>query len=82
MASGILNFSKGDSTFTCSTQLMPYQRVHISGTTGRIEIEIPFNAPPLIATRIWLHTKTALKKYCLKQLINILYKGMLFQKLY
>jgi len=57
MASGILHFENGSATFTCSTQLMPYQRVHILGTTGRIEIEIPFNAPPMAATRIWLHTK-------------------------
>jgi predicted dehydrogenase len=56
MASGILQFSKGTSSFTCSTQLAPYQRVHIFGTTGRIEMEIPFNAPPLQPTRIWLHT--------------------------
>jgi predicted dehydrogenase len=58
IASGILHFASGTSTFTCSTQLMPYQRVNILGTAGRIEIEIPFNAPPLIPTRIWLHTKT------------------------
>lgn len=58
MASGILHFSKGTSSFTCSTQLAAYQRVQILGTTGRIEIEIPFNAPPLQATRIWLHTAT------------------------
>ena len=25
---------------------MPYQRVNVFGTTGRVEIEIPFNAPP------------------------------------
>jgi predicted dehydrogenase len=46
LASGILDFGKGTATFTCSTQLSPYQRVNISGTKGRIEIEIPFNAPP------------------------------------
>ncbi len=47
LASGILDFGKGTRTsaFTCSTQLNPYQRVHIHGTNGRIEIEIPFNAP-------------------------------------
>lgn len=47
LASGILDFGKGarTSAFTCSTQLNPYQRVHIHGTNGRIEIEIPFNAP-------------------------------------
>jgi predicted dehydrogenase len=56
VSSGILQFRKGTATFTCSTQLMSYQRVNILGTTGRIEIEIPFNAPPLLETRIWLHT--------------------------
>jgi len=47
IASGMLDFGGGrTSTFTCSTQLSPYQRVLIFGTEGRIEIEIPFNAPP------------------------------------
>lgn len=31
--------------FTCATQLVPCQRVQILGTRGRIEIQIPFNAP-------------------------------------
>ena len=46
LASGILEFERGTSTFTCSTQLAPYQRVNIFGTEGRLEIEVPFNAPP------------------------------------
>ncbi|HWW23352.1 MAG TPA: Gfo/Idh/MocA family oxidoreductase [Edaphobacter sp.] len=46
LTSGILDFPSGQSIFTCSTQLVPYQRVNIFGTKGRIEIEIPFNAPP------------------------------------
>ena len=58
LASGILQFPKGNSVFTCSTQLIPYQRVNIFGTEARIEIEIPFNAPPDKATRLWLHSKT------------------------
>ena len=45
LASGILDFGRGTATFTCSTQLTSYQRVNIYGTTGRVEIEIPFNAP-------------------------------------
>jgi len=45
LASAILDFGSGTSTFTCSTQLEPYQRVQIFGTRGRIEIEIPFNPP-------------------------------------
>ena len=45
LSSGILDFGRGTSTFTCATQLAPFQRVNIFGTGGRIEIEIPFNAP-------------------------------------
>ena len=58
LASGILEFDTGTSSFTCSTQLMPFQRANILGTEGRIEIEIPVNAPPDKQTRIWFHTKT------------------------
>ena len=44
---GLADFGKGRHlSFTISTQLAPYQRVQIMGTKGRIEIEIPFNAPP------------------------------------
>jgi predicted dehydrogenase len=53
LASAILDFGRGTSTFTCSTQLVPYQRVNIFGTTGRVEIEIPFNAPANQPCKIW-----------------------------
>jgi len=53
LASGMLDFGRGTATFTCSTQLSSYQRVHIFGDTGRIEIEIPFNAPPDRPCKIW-----------------------------
>ncbi|MFO7847379.1 MAG: Gfo/Idh/MocA family oxidoreductase [Balneolaceae bacterium] len=43
--SGMLNFGEVSATFTCSTQMTPYQRLVAFGTEGRIEIEIPFNAP-------------------------------------
>ncbi|HEX8984272.1 MAG TPA: Gfo/Idh/MocA family oxidoreductase [Bryobacteraceae bacterium] len=46
LASAMLEFPSGQSVFTCSTQLVPYQSVQVFGTLGRIEIEIPFNAPP------------------------------------
>jgi predicted dehydrogenase len=55
VTSGILQFEKGTATFTCSTQVASYQRVHILGTDGRIEIEIPFNAPPDASHRLWIH---------------------------
>jgi predicted dehydrogenase len=53
LASAIMDFGVGTATWTCATQLAAYQRVHIVGTEGRIEIEIPFNPPPGHACRIW-----------------------------
>jgi predicted dehydrogenase len=57
LASGMMQFADGTATFTCSTQLSSYQRVNIFGTTGRIEIEIPFNAPPDKPCKMW-HTRS------------------------
>ncbi|SRR5712691_2514452 len=45
LISVILDFPSGQSIFTCGTQLVPYQRMQFLGTRGRIEIDIPFNAP-------------------------------------
>lgn len=53
LASGMLDFGRGTATFTCSTQLTSYQRANIYGTTGRVEIEIPFNAPAERPCRMW-----------------------------
>lgn len=60
LSSAILDFPQGHSIFTCSTQLVPYQRVQILGTKGRIEVEIPFNAPPDQSTRILIDIGGAL----------------------
>jgi predicted dehydrogenase len=54
LASAILDFPSGQAVFTCSTQLVPYQRMHFLGTRGRIEIEIPFNAPNDRPCRIFI----------------------------
>ena len=54
LTSAILNFPSGQSIFTCSTQLVPYQRVNVFGTKGRIEVEIPFNAPNDRPSRIFI----------------------------
>jgi predicted dehydrogenase len=53
-ASGLLSFGDHTSTFTCSTQMHPYQRVHIFGSDGMIDVEIPFNAPTDRPTAIYL----------------------------
>jgi predicted dehydrogenase len=46
LTSALMDFPAGHATFTCSTRVTPYQRVQIVGTTGRIEVQIPVNAPP------------------------------------
>lgn len=45
LTSAILDFPSCQSTFTCGTQIVPYQRMHFFGTSGRVEVKIPFNIP-------------------------------------
>ncbi|MGA2571144.1 MAG: Gfo/Idh/MocA family oxidoreductase [Terracidiphilus sp.] len=54
LTSAILDFPSGQAIFTCSTQLIAFQRVQILGAKGRIEIEIPFNAPNDRPNRIFI----------------------------
>ena len=53
--SGLLDFGAGRQlAFSVGTQVAPYQRIQLAGTKGRIEIEIPFNAPPDAPCRIFV----------------------------
>ena len=53
--SALLDFGNGRRLdFSVSTQSTPFQRVQAIGTKKRLEIEIPFNAPPGEATRIFV----------------------------
>ena len=46
LTSMILDYPSGQAIGTCGTRTAPYQRVHVFGTEARLEVEIPFNAPP------------------------------------
>lgn len=46
LCSMMLDFGTGHAIGTCGTQIAPWQRIQILGTRGRLEIDIPFNAPP------------------------------------
>jgi predicted dehydrogenase len=79
--SGILDFSSGiTSGFSCSTQLIPYQRANILGTNGRIEIEIPVNAPSDKQTRIWLITKEGSEEITFNPVDQYTLQGDAFSK--
>jgi len=80
MASGILDFGRGTATFTCSTQLAAYQRVQIVGTEGRLEIEIPFNAPPDRACRMWHQQGGAIDEILLEAADQYTLQGDLFSR--
>ncbi len=54
LTSAILDFDPGQAIFTVSTQLVPFQRMQVLGTKARIDMEIPYNAPPDRATRIFV----------------------------
>lgn len=45
LGSVVMDFPSGQALFAVSTQLVPYQRMHIFGTGGHLEVHIPFNAP-------------------------------------
>ena len=79
-ASAILDFATGTSTFTCSTQLTPYQRVNILGTKGGIEIEIPFNAPADMSTKVWLHSKSGKEEVIFDVVNQYTIQGDLFSE--
>ena len=78
MTSGILEFSKGTATFTCSTQLMPHQRVNILGTKGRIGIDIPFNIPPNQRAFITLFTPSGSEEFFFDAADHYTLQGDLF----
>lgn len=80
LASVTLEFPNGTSTFTCSTQLNPYQRVHIHGTEGRVEIEIPFNAPIDRPCKIWLQTGTEIEEIDVEVCNQYTLQGDLFSQ--
>jgi predicted dehydrogenase len=52
LTSALLDFRQGQCAISCSTRMTPFQRVQITGTRGRIEVQIPVNAPADRACRI------------------------------
>lgn len=61
LTSALLDFGSGRHLdFTVSTQCAAYQRTQISGSKGRIEIQIPVNAPQGAKTLLYLDDGSAL----------------------
>jgi len=54
LVSGLLRFPAGQAAFTVGGQTSYAQRMQIVGTTGRLEVEIPFNPPRARPARVLL----------------------------
>jgi predicted dehydrogenase len=46
IGSVLMRFPNGQATFSCGGQLVLHQRLQLFGTTGRIDVPVPFNPPP------------------------------------
>ena len=77
-ASAILDFGEQTATFTCSTQLSPYQRVQIIGDRGRLEIEVPFNQMPDRSSRLFIDTAGEIEEVLLPPSNQYTIQGDLF----
>lgn len=62
LSSALLDFKQGMASFICATQLLTYQRVNLLGSEGRVEIEIPFNAPPDRPCKMWHETNNGIEE--------------------
>ena len=80
LTSGILDIGEGTATFTCATQLVPYQRVNIFGTEGRIEIEIPFNSPADRPCKMWHQHGAEIEEIALEICNHYTIQGDLFSQ--
>ncbi len=54
LTSAILDFDSGQASFVVGTQHVPYQRVHVFGSTGHLELQVPFNAPHDRPCKVWV----------------------------
>ena len=61
LTSALIDFGAGRHLdFTVSTQCVPFQRLQICGSKGRIEVQIPVNAPQGARTMLFLDDGSAL----------------------
>jgi predicted dehydrogenase len=81
LSSAMLHFpSSKTALFTCSTQLMPYQRTNIFGDKGRIEVEIPVNAPPDQEVKVTLQTQEKTEVFIFDPIDQYMLQGDAFSQ--
>ncbi|HCD52346.1 MAG TPA: NAD-binding protein [Balneolaceae bacterium] len=79
-ASGILEFEQGIATFTCSTQLYNDQYAIVTGTKGKLELNIPFNAPNEHLRKIRIESESRKETLILDTCDQYILQGDAFSK--
>ena len=54
LASVLMEFPSGEASFSLSPPPLFFLKMHIFGTKGHLEVEIPFNAPPERSCRVFM----------------------------
>lgn len=80
LASAMMEFERGKSSFICATQLSPHQEVLIQGTEGWVKIEIPFNPPIDRPCRIWHKRGDSVQEIMLEICSHYTIQGDLFSQ--
>lgn len=80
LASGVLEFRNGNSTFMCSTQVPFFAKVEIFGTKGRIEIEKPFTPEPDKQSKIIVYKDSETKELINEPINQYTIQGDLFSQ--
>ena len=78
--SGILEFEQGIATFTCSTQLYNDQYAIVTGTKGKLELNIPFNAPNEHLRKIRIESESRKETLILDTCDQYILQGDAFSK--
>lgn len=80
LASGILEFPKGTSTFMCSTQIDFFAKIEVFGVHGRIEIEKPYTPEPDKSSKITLYKGSEVKEFIIEPYNQYTIQGELFSQ--
>jgi len=78
LATAILEFEEGTSSFFSSTLMPDNQQVEIFGTKGRIELEIPFTPIADKPSKIWLYIEDEKEEIVLDSCDQYTIQGDLF----
>lgn len=81
LSTGLLDFGDGkQASFSCSTRMEPFQRAAIAGDKGRLEIQIPVNAPIDAPAKLFLQRNKEIEEIVIPAQNQYTLQGDAFSK--